>query len=334
MYFSPILWCLFICILLIWFFLHFLVRKNHQWFWWIFILLIISFLLWSWVLYHDINQTNQEVQNVFWHLGKWQKVEILVVRFDGSTESKNRIIGELRQVNNTTISKKTLIQISIDKNISPKPGDILSTIVKVESPKNTAEFRYKEFLQAKNIYLNANIDTFEFIWKDDSFFSSFFLRELIYIKLRSLYPSEHAWLLAAMIFWDKQWITKEYQTLYQETWISHILVVSGSNITLILILFASLFWFFPRHTRIITTLFALLAFVWLVWGGVPVMRAAIMWVIWYLSTQGNQKIDPLILLFCVALGFGRCKLLSFVSRNIWNDSLCAIPPKMAFLYSK
>ena len=96
-------------------------------------------------------------------MGKSQKLELCVLRLDGSSESKNRIIGELRQVNNKDIYDKMLIQVSIDKNISPKPGDILSTTVKVESPKNTEEFRYREFLQAKNIYLTANIDTFEVI---------------------------------------------------------------------------------------------------------------------------------------------------------------------------
>ena len=79
-------------------------------------------------------------------IGKSQKVELLVLRFEGSTENKDRMIGEIRQINNI-----------------PKPGDILSTIVKVESPKNTEEFRYKEFLQAKHIYLTANIDVFELI---------------------------------------------------------------------------------------------------------------------------------------------------------------------------
>lgn len=96
-------------------------------------------------------------------IGKSQKVELLVLRFEGSTESKNRMIGEIRQINNIPNSQRILIQITVDKNISPKPGDILSTIVKVESPKNTEEFRYKEFLQAKHIYLTANIDVFELI---------------------------------------------------------------------------------------------------------------------------------------------------------------------------
>ena len=303
-YFSPIFWCLFLCILLLGFFLSFFLKNKYQKLWWIILFFILSFLLWCWVLYNNIRTTHNEMNKALLFIGKSQKVELLVLRFEGSTESKNRMIGEIRQINNIPNSQRILIQIAVDKNISPKPGDILSTIVKVESPKNTEEFRYKEFLQAKHIYLTANIDVFELIWKDKSFISSFFVREMIYTKFRSLYPSEHAWLLAAMIFWDKQWITKEYQTLYQETWISHILVVSGSNITLVLILFASLFWFFPRYIRIFTTLLALFIFVWIVWGGVPVIRAAIMWIIWYLSTQGNQKIDPLILLLCVAVGFG------------------------------
>ena len=82
---------------------------------------------------------------------------------DGGSESKNRIIGELRQVDDIFLSHNILININVDKNISPKPGDIVSSIVKLEFPKNTSEFRYKEFLQAKNIYLSTNIDTFEII---------------------------------------------------------------------------------------------------------------------------------------------------------------------------
>lgn len=314
-YFSPIIWCLFICILVLGFFLSLLMKKKYQNIWPILFVFLFSFLFWSGTLYNQIYKTNQAMNKAIWFVGKSQKLELCVLRLDGSSESKNRIIGELRQVNNKDIYDKMLIQVSIDKNISPKPGDILSTIVKVESPKNTEEFRYREFLQAKNIYLTANIDTFEVIWKDGSFLSSFSIREKIYLKLRSLYPSEHAWLLAAMIFWDKQWITKEYQELYQETGISHILVVSGSNITLVLILFASFFSLFPRYIRITTTLGMLLIFVWVVWGWVPVVRAASMWIIGYLSTQSNQKIDPLILLLCVAMGFG-----VFIPHEIITDA--------------
>lgn len=82
---------------------------------------------------------------------------------DGGSESKNRIIGELRQVDDISLSHNFLININVDKNISPKPGDIVSSVVKLEIPKNTTEFRYKEFLQAKKIYLSTNIDTFEIV---------------------------------------------------------------------------------------------------------------------------------------------------------------------------
>ena len=96
-------------------------------------------------------------------IGKNQKIEVQLLRMDGSNESRNRIIGELRQVNNVSLPKNLLISISVDKNISPKPSDIVSSIVKLELPKNTDEFQYREFLQAKKIYTTANIDTFELI---------------------------------------------------------------------------------------------------------------------------------------------------------------------------
>lgn len=303
-YFSPIVWFLLVGIFIL---AIVLASIFHNWKWWLLLTMIFlfgSFLLWWYVLYKDVKDTNNDIVYIHSLIGKNQKIEVQLLRMDGSDESRNRIIGELRQVNNFSLPKNLLISISVDKNISPKPGDIVSSIVKLELPKNTDEFQYREFLQAKKIYTTANIDTFELIWKDQSFLSSFTIREYIYEQLRSLYDLNQSWLLAAMIFWDKQGITKNYQTLYQETWISHILVVSGSNITLVLILFTGIFTIFPRRLQIFTTTIALSIFVWIVWWGVPVVRAAIMWILWYLATQGSQKIDPLILLFFVAMGFG------------------------------
>lgn len=303
-YFSPILSFLLSGVFILGLFLSPLLWKSKQWIWCGILFLFGSFLFGWYVIYNEVRDTNASIESIHTLIGKNRKINVYIVRMDGGNESKNRIIGELRQVDDIHLSHNFLININVDRNISPKPGDIVSSIVKLELPKNTTEFRYKEFLQAKNIYLSANIDTFEIVWKNNSFLSSFTIREYIYKQLRSLYPSNQSWLLAAMIFWDKQGITKEYQTLYQETWISHILVVSGSNITLVLILFSGIFTIFPRHFRIFMTITTLLIFVWIVWWGVPVIRAAIMWVLWYLALQWNQKIDPLILLFLVAFGFG------------------------------
>ncbi len=100
-------------------------------------------------------------------------------------------------------------------------------------------------------------------------------------KLKALFPAEGYELLSGILIGQKQVLTPLLQEHLRQSGLMHIVVVSGSNVIMIIIFLSLFLRFLPAWARIIVTMSTIILFVLVVGGDVPVIRAAIMGVVGY-----------------------------------------------------
>ncbi len=95
-------------------------------------------------------------------------------------------------------------------------------------------------------------------------------------QLGRILPEPQGAFMAGLLTGDTSGIPKDVILTMQRTGLTHILAISGFNITLVILLLEHLLFFLPRQWRLIPASTAVICFVLFVGGGGSVIRAAIM----------------------------------------------------------
>lgn len=171
--------------------------------------------------------------------------------------------------NNTHHSIKVLI--TTDTNIRPEIGKTIRAYTKLSIPKNTPDFGYRNYLLSKGIGATTELEYFSYIADiapptkhTDWIHKSLQVREYIYSLMRNIFPQESSNFLSGMIFGDTSRLSSEHEALARSTGISHLLVVSGFNISLILICLSGLLVWMPKYLKVPLIIVSVLGFVWMV----------------------------------------------------------------------
>lgn len=191
------------------------------------------------------------------------------------------------------------VLINTDTNIRPEIWKTIQAYAKLSIPINSENFGYRNYLLSKWIGFTTELESFSYVdtpqsWEERRglwIYKSLEVREYIYWLLRNIIPEESSNFLSGMIFGDTSRLSDEYEELARSTGISHLLVVSGFNISLILICLSGILFWMPRYIKIPLIIAGVVWFVWIVGGGIPALRAACMGIIWFLITQSGRYSD-------------------------------------------
>ena len=104
-----------------------------------------------------------------------------------------------------------------------------------------------------------------------------------------------------ILLWAREQLDKELKTNFNNSWLTHFIAVSWFNITILIIFFSLLIKFFPNYIKIILIIIFILIFVVLVWATAPVIRASIMWIIWYIIITLWRQWDSLAIILVTAV---------------------------------
>ncbi|MDP2705140.1 MAG: ComEC/Rec2 family competence protein [Patescibacteria group bacterium] len=224
-----------------------------------------------------------------------------------------RIILLAQNINGTEIpanfSKKNKILVTTDPYQSFQYGDTVFLLGILEKPKSFENeygitFDYVSYLKKDGIlYTIKNVQI-----QSVSPSASFSLRrELLAMKktftqslIRTL-PEPHASLVAGMLLGEKQSIPKDVEDEFRKTGIIHIVVLSGYNISLVVLaslwLFSS---FLPRTIAYVLASTFVLLFVSMVGFEASIVRAALMALVVILGKLLYRHAAPVRLLCLVA----------------------------------
>jgi ComEC/Rec2-related protein len=238
-------------------------------------------------------------------------------------EKKYSIIGTVeKKLYKTELNQAYRLFIDNFDNISPSPVDIdtISPKILIEIPENLTLNRGDSIVftwKIISLYQWELVDfakyTFfhELSWKSSlSDFVRTSHREIWVFERISLWTEQHifrgfprdaAGIILGMTIGNVELMSRAVQEDFRTSGISHILVVSGSNITFLIILIGGILKYFPiqKNIRVIIICSFVLLYSTLVWWDVPVLRSTIMWLLGYYAIEQGSKLSSIALLFLV-----------------------------------
>ena len=199
----------------------------------------------------------------------------------------------VRDVDKTKFAgdEKLLLMYSDDLDINA--GDVFSATVTAHSLK---ESQYKMSNYADSIYSQLELEKFENKIGVDSYYSNLQdIRTYISDTIDSSMSSESAATMRGMVLGDKSCFSAEFSDNVRASGVSHVMVVSGLHLTIILGGFFTILEmiFYNRYVKLFLSVISVLALVAICGFTVSAIRAGLMFVIAALASVMNRDGDSL-----------------------------------------
>jgi len=164
-------------------------------------------------------------------------------------------------------------------------------------------FAYQSFMLSQWIYFSTSTTTIDHISHntDSITYKMYVMREKLLENISDIFPSRESIFLWWILFWARENIPQELKEDFNNSGLTHFIAVSWFNITLCIIFMTYVFAFFPVYIRAVLVITSIVAFSFFVWLWAPVVRAAIMGILWYIFLQSWNTSNTLTLIAFTAV---------------------------------
>ncbi len=254
---------------------------------WLFLIFIIGFLFGAWRFLAVSALSPDNVRNYLGEVEVFGKImEYPDVRSDGVryvVGPDALMVGEMRR----EVSGNILVVG--DKYPLFEFGDCLKINGKLQLPISSGEFDYENYLAKDFIYalvyrpLIYKVDCQSVTYSDHLLFFLYDLKRDFEKRLNLIFSDPYGAFMAGLILGSRKGIDQELMSNFNLTGLTHIVAVSGFNITLVIVFVSNLLFFLSQKWRIVFSAFFVILFILLVGATAAVLRAAIMGVIGLLA---------------------------------------------------
>ncbi len=216
------------------------------------------------------------------------------VRIDG--------VRYIVQIINQPLTGRTYVK----SNLYPryKYGDVLKLGCDLTSPEPIEDFRYDMYLAKLGVFSLCQNPK---IQKVDEGGGNFFMRKILGVKdglaeqINRLWPEPHASFMAGLLYGYRGGLG-DLQEAFNKTGVSHIVAISGYNITIIAELLMAMFFFFHIRRQIAFWFVSagIISFVIMVGASPSVVRAGIMGILVLVARHIGRVSRPTNLLVFAA----------------------------------
>jgi len=198
------------------------------------------------------------------------------------------------------------VRVTLPAPLDPlRAGDVLRMTIELEDPPEIEAFDYPGYLAGRGIFAVGGFpDRWTLVGHNDDKRAPFrWLRRELNANIERTLPAPESALAAGVLVGERSAMSEELTEALRQTGTTHLVVVSGQNVALLLgIAISVLTLAIPRRRAAIALLFALPAYVALVGADPPVVRAAVMAVgIVIASAMGRRTPGWIYLVYAVAL---------------------------------
>lgn len=203
-------------------------------------------------------------------------------------------------------------------------GERVTVRGKVEKPLPIDTFAYDEYLSVRGIYAivprarverapdDATHPMNVIEWLTGAIFS---LRTHFEDQINRVFPEPHASLLAGLMTGSRRGIPKHLTDDFRSAGITHIIAISGYNVTIILTLLSGLLFWVPLKKRFPMLVIGILLFTIFVGGSASVVRASIMGILGLLALQTGRQTSTILSILWT--GF---LMLVWNPKYLWYDA--------------
>lgn len=296
--YSSIALLIFVVLFLIYFFIS---KKYIN----LLIFIIISFILW--VLTSNYNliiiEQKEKILNNYFN-NKNYEIILEIKSLNKIDENKKEYIWKLIQIEKQKINNNIWLIVNIYWDKKLEKWYIIKTNTKLYKFKNYNWFSYKNYMLSKNIYFSINSYNYKIIEKNKINIiekSILEFRKKVLKAIYQIYPKEEAIFLWWILIWARESLPNDLKQDFNNSWLTHFIAVSGFNITILIIFITYLIQYLPNTLKIIIITISIILFTILVGYTAPVIRASLMWLIWYYILQSWRKWNLLSIILLTAI---------------------------------
>lgn len=266
-------------------------------------------LVWAlvWIFFSNFNLENISENN--WKLKKYYENSYYDIEFNAEsrykiTESEKVYIAKINKIWSESFSESKInFLVTVPYNFDLDFSNNFVCNARILPIKDfESNFSYKNYMLSKNIFFTSYCSSIDkssnlernFADRIDTF------RESLILTIKNLYPKDEASFLAWILFWAREDLDKELKDNFNNSWLTHLIAVSWFNITLLIVFLSYIFKLFPLIFRTIIITFTIIFFTIFVWESISVIRAAIMWLLWYYVMISWRQNNHLTIVFLTA----------------------------------
>ena len=181
--------------------------------------------------------------------------------------------------------------LRVPKNFQLEPWQHIAYSGKMYELEDFDGFAYKKFMISKGLYFSTSTNDIQTIEQAPQtlMYRMYQFRESLLQRIQRIYPEQEAIFLSGILFWARENIPKDLKEDFNNSWLTHFIAVSGFNITLCVIFMTLICGFLPVYLRWFCVVGCIVLFSVFVGLWAPVVRAAIMWILWYTFLQSGAK---------------------------------------------
>jgi len=149
----------------------------------------------------------------------------------------------------------------------------------LERPGQIENFHYDRYLSRFDIYsviYRAKLETIREGHGNKLFSFLYDLKEKFESQINRLYPEPHASFMAGLLTGSRRGIPEHLLENFQTTGLTHIIAISGYNVTIVMSVVAACLFFLPLKWRFLPSMIAIIFFTIFVGASPSVVRASIM----------------------------------------------------------
>lgn len=198
----------------------------------------------------------------------------------------------------------------------PAPGDMLEVLGRV-MPVDVGS-GYERYLKMRDIGMALDMQTMQLMEQGDGWSMARLLWSVklrFQIHVRRVFPEPMAGLLDGLLTGSNGGLTENVQADFRRTGLSHIVAVSGSNITVILSVLSGLLFFLPFKWRLLPCAIGIILFTLFVGASASVVRAAITGIIGLIALQSENQNNARLATLWTAFA-----MLCWNPWQLWGDA--------------
>lgn len=196
-------------------------------------------------------------------------------------------------------------------------GDVVRVSGILERPGQIETFAYDKYLSRYDIYAVMYRARFQKITSGDvsSMRLLFALKQRFEAQIAKLYGEPHASFMAGLLTGSRRGIPEHLMERFNVTGLTHIIAISGYNITIVISVIGGTLFFLPFRLRLIPSIMAVIAFTLFVGASAAVVRAAIMGCLGLMALHASHKTEVRL-----SILWTLCIMLAWNPKYLWYDA--------------